>query len=44
VNGRSVSSAEVFRALLHAAGKGTTVALLVQRDGIRQFVPLRVPR
>jgi serine protease Do len=44
VNGRSVSSPEVFRALLHAAGKGTTVALLVQRDGIRQFVPLRVPR
>ena len=44
VNGKSVSSPEVFRALLHAAGKGTTVALLVQRDGIRQFVPLRVPR
>jgi serine protease Do len=44
VNGKSVSSPEVFRALLHAAGKGATVALLVQRDGIRQFVPLRVPR
>jgi serine protease Do len=44
VNGKSVSSPEVFRALLQAAGKGATVALLVQRDGIRQFVPLRVPR
>jgi serine protease Do len=44
VNGKSVSSPEVFRALLHAAGKGATVALLVQRDGIRQFAPLRVPR
>jgi serine protease Do len=44
VNGRSVSSPEVFRALLQAAGKGATVALLVQREGIRQFVPLRVPR
>jgi serine protease Do len=44
VNGMSVSSPEVFRALLYAAGKGATVALLVQRDGIRQFVPLRVPR
>jgi hypothetical protein len=39
-----VSSPEVFRALLQAAGKGATVALLVQREGIRQFVPLRVPR
>jgi hypothetical protein len=29
---------------MQAAGKGATVALLVQRDGIRQFVPLRVPR
>jgi serine protease Do len=44
VNGRTVSSAEVFRAMLNAAGKGETVALLVQRDGGRQFVPLRVPR
>ena len=44
VNGRSVPSAEVFRALLQAAGQGATVALLVQRDGVRQFVPLRVPR
>jgi len=44
VNGKTVSSAEVFRAMLNAAGKGETVALLVQRDGSRQFVPLRVPR
>ncbi|HEX7221169.1 MAG TPA: trypsin-like peptidase domain-containing protein [Burkholderiales bacterium] len=44
VNGRSVPSAEVFRALLQAAGQGATVALLVQRDGERQFLPLRVPR
>jgi serine protease Do len=44
VNGRSVPSAEVFRALVNAAGPGATVALLVQRDGQRQFMPLRVPR
>jgi serine protease Do len=44
VNGRSVPSAEVFRALLQAAGQGATVALLVQRDGVRQFLALRVPR
>jgi serine protease Do len=44
VNGRSVPSAEVFRALLQAAGQGAMVALLVQRDGERQFLPLRVPR
>jgi serine protease Do len=44
VNGRSVPSAEVFRALLQAAGQGASVALLVQRDGERQFLPLRVPR
>ena len=44
VNGKRVPSAEVFRALLHAAGPGATVALLLQRDGVREFVPLRVPR
>jgi serine protease Do len=44
VNGKAVSSPEMFRALIYAAGKGATVALLLQRDGIRQFVPLRVPR
>ena len=44
VNGKPVSSAEGFRALLAAAGKGTTVALLIQRESNRQFLPLRVPR
>jgi serine protease Do len=44
VNGKTVSSAEAFGAVLQAAGKGATVALFVQRDGVRQFVPLRVPR
>jgi serine protease Do len=44
VNGSTVSSPEVFFALLQAAGKGAAVALLVQRDGLREFVPLRVPR
>jgi hypothetical protein len=39
-----VSKPEVFFALLQAAGKGAAVALLVQRDGLREFVPLRVPR
>ncbi|HYI88094.1 MAG TPA: PDZ domain-containing protein, partial [Burkholderiales bacterium] len=44
VNGQAVSSAEGFRALLAAAGRGATVALLLQREGNRQFLPLRVPR
>lgn len=44
VNGKAVSTAEGFRTQLAAAGKGTTVALLVQREGNRQFLPLRVPR
>jgi serine protease Do len=44
VNGKTVSSAEVFAAVLQTAGKGATVALLVQREGVRQFVPLRLPR
>ena len=44
VSGKPVFTPETFRALVNAAGKGATVALLVQRDGIRQFVPLRVPR
>jgi serine protease Do len=44
VNGKTVSSAEAFAASLQAAGKGGTVALLVLRDGVRQFVPLRLPR
>jgi serine protease Do len=44
VNGKAVASAEDFRALLAAAGKGATVALLLQREGSRLFLPLRVPR
>jgi len=44
VNGKPVSSTDGFRALLAAAGKGTTVALLIQRESTRQFLPLRVPR
>jgi serine protease Do len=44
VNGKTASSPEVFFALLQTAGRGTSVALLVQRDGLREFVPLRVPR
>jgi serine protease Do len=44
VNGTVVSSPEGFRALLAAAGKDATVALLVQRDDVRHFLPLRVPR
>jgi serine protease Do len=44
VNGKPVSSADGFRAQLAAAGKGATVALLLLREGNRQFLPLRVPR
>jgi serine protease Do len=44
VNGRTISNADAFRSILSAAGKGATVALLVQRDGARQFLPLRLPR
>ena len=44
VNGMAVASADGFVALLAAAGRGSTVALLVQRDGNRRFLPLRVPR
>ncbi|HVJ12364.1 MAG TPA: trypsin-like peptidase domain-containing protein, partial [Burkholderiales bacterium] len=44
VNGTTVSKPELFFALLQAAGKGATVALLVQRHGLREFVPLRAPR
>ena len=32
------------RMVFAAAGKGATVALLVEREGTRQFLPLRVPR
>jgi serine protease Do len=44
VNGKPVSSEEGFRAAVQAAGKGAIVALLVQHDGVRQFLALRLPR
>jgi serine protease Do len=44
INGRTVSTPQEFQGQLQSAGKGATVALLVQRDGSRQFVPLRLPR
>jgi S1-C subfamily serine protease len=44
VNGNSVATVPQFQQLIAAAGKGATVALLVQRDGSRQFLPLRLPR
>jgi serine protease Do len=44
VNGTPVSAPPDFHRLLERAGKGATVALLVQREGVRQFLPLRLPR
>jgi serine protease Do len=44
LNGRNVSTLQEFQQLVAAAGSGATVALLVQRDRIRQFLPLRLPR
>ena len=44
VNGRSVASTEAFHAALQSAGKGAAVALLVQRESVRRFLPLRLPR
>ncbi len=44
VNGRDVSGLQDFHGELASAGKGATVALLVQRGGARQFLPLRLPR
>jgi serine protease Do len=44
LNGRNVSTPQEFHKLVAAAGKGASVALLVQREGVRQFVPLRLPR
>jgi serine protease Do len=44
LNGRNLSTPQEFQKLVAAAGKGATVALLVQRDGVRQFLPLRLPR
>jgi serine protease Do len=44
VNGAPVFAPPEFHRLLERAGKGATVALLVQREGVRQFLPLRLPR
>jgi serine protease Do len=44
VNGAPASSPLEFHRLLESAGKGATVALLVQREDARQFLPLRLPR
>ena len=44
VNGRNVSTLQEFQKLVVSAGKGATVALLVQREGVRQFLALRLPR
>jgi serine protease Do len=44
LNGTGVSTLKEFHGLIERAGRGATVALLVQRDGIRQFMPLRLPR
>ena len=44
VNGAPVSAALEFQRLVERAGGGATVALLVQREGTRQFVALRLPR
>jgi serine protease Do len=44
VNGKSVATMAEFHRLAESAGRGATLALLVQREGIRQFVPLRLPR
>jgi serine protease Do len=43
VNGESVASVAEFNQRIERAGKGATVALLVQRAGGRLFVALRVP-
>jgi serine protease Do len=44
LNGRNVSTPQEFHKLAAAAGNGATVALLVQREGVRQFLALRLPR
>jgi serine protease Do len=44
LNGRSLATLQDFQQLVAAAGRGATVALLVQREGERQFLPLRLPR
>jgi serine protease Do len=43
VNGQPVPSAEAFRAAVDTARAGEALALLVERFGTRDFVPLRIP-
>ncbi|HET7365491.1 MAG TPA: trypsin-like peptidase domain-containing protein [Burkholderiales bacterium] len=43
VNGVPVATPYAFHERVRAAGKGASVALLVQRDGARSFVALRLP-
>jgi serine protease Do len=43
LNGRAIRGAEGFRAALDKAATGEVLALLVERNGRRAFVPLRVP-
>ena len=40
VNGRSVKSVREFREFVSKSGK--TVALLVQREGVQIFLPIRI--
>ena len=44
LNGAGVERRKASSPCSQRAGKGATVALLVQRDGLREFLPLRVPR
>jgi serine protease Do len=44
VNGKGVASMAELNRALEGAGRGATVALLVQREGTRQFLALRLPR
>jgi serine protease Do len=44
LNGTRLSTPQDFQRLVASAGRGATIALLVQRDGNRLFLPLRLPR
>ena len=43
VNGTPVITPRDFDAALAGIGKGTSIALLVQREGVRRFVAVRLP-
>ena len=43
VNGEPVQSAARLNGILDKARSGESAALLVERSGIRAFVPLRIP-